>query len=594
MATPTGSVEQPPRWSLTSVYPAIDSAAYRADVTELEARLAERLPFAPTAAGEWVRARIAQINRITDLYGTLEAFCYAQYSVATDDEATNAALNRITRFSVNIRALHVDFRDGLAQAVSAAGDLEAFLAATPELARYRFYLTEQLVEHGHQMSIAEEQLAADLNRAGGDAWSRLQESVSSMLSMRWDDGSRKTVVQLRALAFDPDREIRRRAYQLELEAWQSVEIPLAFAINGVKGFSDILNTRRGWPSTLERSLRQSRVSPAALDALIDTMRDSLPIFRRYLRAKARTLGLSRLSFYDIFAPLQAEDHWTFAAARSYVTEQFGTFSAELGELAARAFDEQWIDALPRPGKVGGAYCIDFPTVGEPRVLANFQSTFHDVSTLAHELGHAYHSFVLRDLTALERDYPMTLAETASIFCETLVFHRRLSQLQGPARMAVLEGYLQESTQVIVDILSRFEFESRLMEQRAQREVSPRELCAMMTEAQRATYGDALNEEELHPYMWAVKGHYYRPDLAFYNFPYAFGQLFALGLFAQYQLDPTGFPARYRELLRATGRADAMSIARLAGCEIEDPVFWHGAVQILEALVQEFILCHQAC
>lgn len=590
---PTGS-DRTPRWSLDSVYPGLQSAQFEGDVERLEAaidaaRTVIRDEVVRTDAQGWLSAALAAVNRMADLFVNLEAYCYTQYSVATSDEAAAAALNRISAYGVPIREIEVLFREALG---TIGTHLDTLCASDPELAQYRYYIEEQLFYRSRQLSAAEERLAADLNRAGGEAWSRLQESVSSALSAPWSADERKTVVQLRALAFDPSRDVRRKAYTLELEAWRSVEIPLSFAINGVKGFTDILNTRRGWPSTLDRSTRQSRLSTAAREALISTMESALPLFRRYLRAKAVALGLPKLAFYDIFAPLAAGDEqqaeeWSFGAARDYIVTQFTGFSADLGEFAQTVFDQGWIDAEPRAGKVGGAYCIDFPVARESRILANFNGSFHDVSTLAHELGHAYHSHLMRDLAALQRDYPMTLAETASIFCETLIFNRRLSTLQGEQRTAVLEGFLQESTQVIVDILSRFYFESAVMQRRVNGELSARELCELMIDAQKRTYGDALDERELHPYMWAVKGHYYRPELAFYNYPYAFGQLFGIGLYAQYLETADSFPSRYRDLLRSTGVKSAVDVARSTGFDIEQPAFWQSAVDVIAGYVEEF-------
>ena len=256
-------------------------------------------------------------------------------------------------------------------------------------------------------------------------------------------------------------------------------------------------------------------------------------------------------------------------------------------LAARAFEEGWIDAEPRSGKVGGAYCISFPETKESRVLSNFSGSSRDVGTLAHELGHAYHHHVVRELTPIHQDYPMTLAETASIFAETLVTDKALGELEGAARLEILESSLQDSTQVIVDILSRFYFESELMERRADHELSAAELCDMMTEAQKRSYGDALDANLLHPYMWAVKGHYYRPELAFYNFPYAFGLLFGIALYGRYTEEPEGFAQEYRGILADTGRVTAGDLARRAGFDIEKREFWRSGLRVIGRQVDEF-------
>jgi oligoendopeptidase F len=279
--------------------------------------------------------------------------------------------------------------------------------------------------------------------------------------------------------------------------------------------------------------------------------------------------------------------WTYPEAREFIIQTFHGFSDDLGNFAAQAFDKRWIDAQPRTGKVGGAYCTDLPKPGESRILANFDGSFSSVSTLAHELGHAYHSYVLRDQPQLLRGYPMTLAETASIFCETIIYNTAIGNSQGFERLSLVEGILSESTQVIVDILSRFYFEKALFAARQESELSADQLCAAMLDAQKATYGDGLNQDELHPYMWAVKGHYYSPELAFYNFPYAFGQLFGLGLYAQYQNDPQGFPGVYRELLIETGRANAVDVCKTAGFDIESTDFWNQGLSAIVTHVNTF-------
>ncbi|MFW5827450.1 MAG: M3 family oligoendopeptidase [Alkalispirochaeta sp.] len=592
-SSPAGSI---PRWDLTSIYPGLDSSEFTRDLSRLTQEIqAARDVIADaslraTDPVNWLLRAITKVNIADDLYETLESYAYAAYSVDTTNEAAISALNRVAEVGVPMASEAVEFRDALSELEP---DLETLIADHGELQEYAAVLRDELYLQRRQLTAAEETLAADLSRSGADAWSRLQETVSAGLDAAWqeEDGTetRKTVVELRALAFHPDRTVRRRAWEKELAAWQQVETPLAFAINGVKGATHTLNSRRGWESTLERALRQNRLSRPALDALISTMQESLPIFRRYLAAKARALNLSQLSFYDIFAPVGEDTTtWSYETAMAFIGERIAEFDPEQAEFIRQVQHQQWIDARPRPGKVGGAYCIDFPIPGESRILANFDGTYDGMSTLAHELGHAWHSHQLRDLPAFQRHYPMTLAETASIFSETLVFYSALDQASGESEIYILEQFLQGSTQVIVDILSRFLFEGELMERRARGEVSAADLKDMMRSAQKATYGGALNPTELHPYMWAVKGHYYRPELAFYNFPYAFGQLFGLGLYDQYATAPDGFAQRYRRLLRETGRADAVAVTAAAGVDIETPDFWHGAMGRIEALVDRFV------
>jgi len=583
-----------PRWSLAEIYPSPDGPAFAADVAALRGSIDSAMEIIADRellrrdALEWLRRVLPEYDRCHDLFENLESYAYAGYSVATGDPLAQRALNTAGELSVPLSELNVTFRDALADLPEHVDDI---LAGDPELRGYRYMVREERFFQARQLSPGEESLVADLARSGADAWSRLQETLSSTLTVVWDDETQETksVVELRALAYDPDRDVRRRAWEKELEAWKSVEVPIAFALNGVKGATNTVNGRRGWQSTLERSTQQNRISHQALDALIGEMRAALPLFRRYLHAKSRLIGTDRLGFYDIFAPVgKSTTRWSYDEAIDYIRRMLSDFDPDLGAFVRRLKDDRWIDTDPRPGKVGGGYCIDFPVTGQSRILTNFDGSYDGMSTLAHELGHAWHSELLRDLPARQRHYPMTLAETASIFNETLVFYRALDDIIEPEEQVyILEQYLQGVTQVIVDILSRFEFESAVMEQRKSHELSPEEFCRLMTEAQKNTYGDALDDNALHPYMWAVKGHYYRSELGFYNFPYAFGQLFGLGLYNRYEEEPVGFASRYRELLRETGRDSAVAVAAGVGFDIESPSFWRSGIQRLATLIDRF-------
>jgi pepF/M3 family oligoendopeptidase len=381
--------------------------------------------------------------------------------------------------------------------------------------------------------------------------------------------------------------VREKAYRLELEVCEGAKIPVAAALNGVKGFSVSLNARRGWESTLDKSARQARITRKALDSLLGAMEESLPSWRRYLKAKAQLLGLEKCAFYDIFAPLGGElGRYSFPQARDFIVEKFSSFDPAMGDFASRAFASGWIDAEPRPGKVGGAYCIDFPEARASRVLCNFDGSFNSVTTIAHELGHAWHAERVRGLPYVYTQYPMTLAETASIFSETLVFESALKAAPAAQRAALLELRLQDACQVIVDILSRFYFERAVLERRAKAELSPDELCELMLDAQRRSYGDGLDPDRLHPYMWLVKSHYYSSALAFYNFPYAFGQLFGAALYARYEMEGPSFAGAYRKILERTGGASAVEVTAEAGFDIEKPEFWREGLALFARQVED--------
>lgn len=582
-----------PRWNLDTLYTGFDDPAYRKDLETLEhtisgltaltgdTRRAEENP------GGWCTDCTALLNRALGLLETLESYIYCRYTTATTDQEAIQQLNRIEELSVPLTTARAAFRETLG--ASGITPYKVCADKTPA-ADYRFFLEEELAYRNRQMPVSEEDLAADLARAGASAWGRLQETLGSTESVVWDEttGERKTLVQLRTLAYDPDRAVREKAYHCELETWKRIEIPMAYALNGVKGFSITMNRRRGHRDTLERAAMQNRITIKTLEAMTGVMEESLPIFTGYLKTKARLLGLDACAFFDLFAPIASEEpSWSFEKARSFILERFYSFSDEYGDFGKKAFEHGWIDSEPRPGKVGGAFCTSFSSPWESRILCNFDNSFNSVTTLAHELGHAYHHFVLEGTEALLRDYPMTLAETASIFSENIVYGGLLSELSPQEGLPVLEAFLQDSCQVIVDILSRFIFEKSVFERRKKGDLSPEDFCDLMIDAQKKTYGDGLDPEALHRYMWAVKGHYYNHELAFYNFPYAFGLLFGLGLYGRYVQEGPIFTKTYRTILENTGRSSAVEVARNAGFDIEDPDFWRIGIGVIATRAEEF-------
>lgn len=597
METMTGS-EGLPTWDLDPVFPGFDSEAYAQAKRKAKALAEEALAFygdsqkpaeqEDTAA--WLEKALALNDALGEHFETLGAYAYARFSTATRDQAAMAELNAVEELSLPAKKAEVLYRNALA---ARKGRLEMALSGDPGLAPYVHHIEEELLFQDKQMAPELEDLAEDLARSGADAWSRLQETVSSNSWAIWDEasGEKKTVVELRNLAFDPDRSVRQKAFGLEIGVWKAVEIPMAAALNGVKGTVNSLNARRGWKTALDKSLVQARISQATLDALIGAMEASLPMWRRYLKAKAKALGLESLAFFDLFAPVEKKGTplptFSWDDTRDFIGEKFSSFDPAMGAFALDAFEKNWIDARPREGKVGGAYCTDFPLAKTARVLCNFDGSFSSVSTVAHELGHAWHHACIVGKPHVLTQYPMTLAETASIFAETIVSEAALGAATPAERLPLIEMHLQDGCQVIVDILSRFYFEKAVFEARKSGELSAEQFCKAMLEAQERTYGDGLDPEKRHPYMWAVKGHYYIPSLSYYNFPYAFGQLFGLGLYERYRSEGPGFAAAYSALLADTGSASAVEVTRKAGFDIESQDFWASSLGVFQRQTEEF-------
>jgi pepF/M3 family oligoendopeptidase len=592
-----------PHWDVSHVYPGLESPAFLSALSELDARidehekaldrdgiggLAPRIEAEDAALARALEGYVERANWIGLRLHTLGSYVHAFYATNTFDALAKRRTSEIEMRSVRADAAEVRF---LSWARGLEGRLDSLCARSKTLARHRFFLEESLERARHLMSEKEELLAAALAPSGGSAWGRLQQTVTSQIEIPFElDGKieRLPMSKIRALAADPSAEVRERAYRAEIEAWEKWKEPCAAALNGVKGWASTLNARRGYASAIEPSIESSRIDRATLDALLDAMRGALPDFRRYYRAKARILGKDRLAWWDIQAPVSKSTRlWKFEDAKRFIVSSFSTFSGRLAELALRAFEDRWIDAEPRRGKVGGGFCMGLPEVKESRILVNFDGTFDQVSTLSHELGHAFHNECLKDVEPLRRRTPMTLAETASIFCETIAFSAALESARPEEALAILETNLLGAAQVVVDIYSRYLFETRVFERRLKSELAPSEFCDLMRGAQLEAYGDALDPEALHPYMWAVKPHYYAPDFAFYNYPYAFGLLFGLGLYAIHKERGEAFVPDYESLLASTGLGKAAELAARFAIDIRSRAFWDGGLAEIKRLIDRY-------
>jgi pepF/M3 family oligoendopeptidase len=593
-----------PRWDMTPVFPGLDSPEFDQAFSDAVRRIDDLGAFfdveyiggaeeakvtAPTGNSEAgaLENAIRRLNATIQAYRTLSAYISAFVTANTRDTLAQARYSELQRHSARLSQLTTRFTAWVGTL-----DVEALTAESEVVREHAFALRKAKTSAAHLMSPAEEALAAELNLTGGAAWGKLHGNVTSQLSvpMEIDGEVRETPMSVvRTLAFEADRDMRRRAYEAELTGWERVSVPLAAALNSIKGQVSVVTARRGWPTPLDAALFDAHIDRPTLDAMLGAAHEYVPLFRRYLKAKAHALGLPQLSWYDLFAPVAEGNRvWSYAEANQFIVEQFRTFTPRLSAFAARAFGERWIDAEPRPGKQDGAYCM-WVQKDESRVFANYKPAFGGMSTLAHELGHGYHNMLLAVRTMLQRDTPMTLAETASIFCETIVRNAALAERVNDTKgqIEILEASLQGSCQVVVDITSRFLLEQGAFERRRERELSVDELNALMLDAQRQTYGDGLDADTLHQYMWAMKPHYYSAGRSYYNFPYMFGLLFGLGLYARYQQEGDSFTARYDDLLASTGLDDAATLAQRFGIDIRDGAFWRASLELIQIDVERF-------
>lgn len=593
----------PPHWDLTNVYPSLSSPQYAADFEKLTKLIAEQEKYlvenvnqvkvdAPAAKlAETAANLVERLNQILVLAGTLRAYIE---SFITTDSYNKEALKKQSEYEmVGVKLDQVEIKTR-AWIGSIASRLHELPTLDKTVQAHVFYLKEAAEQSKFLMSPAEETLASELNLSGGNAWSKLQGTVTSQLSVDFElDGKvqRLPMPALINMRSHPDEDVRRRGYEAENKAWETVKESLAAAMNGIKGEVNTLNRHRGRKDALHSAIDIARIDRPTLEAMLEAMHDSFPMFRRYFKAKAARLGTQKLPWWNLYAPIgESKSSFQFEEAREFILTHFGGFSADLKSFAERAFAHNWIDAEQRDGKRGGAFCMDVPGVGESRILCNFDGSLDQVSTLAHELGHGFHNdcMVKAGKTELQKITPMTLAETASIMCETIVTSAALKLAKNPQEeLAILETQLIGESQVIVDIYSRYLFEKEVFERREKSELSADELCEIMEKAQKATFGDGLDERYLQKWMWTWKPHYYSPGLSFYNFPYAFGLLFATGLYAIYQQRGPVFVEDYKQLLASTGEGSAADLAARFGIDLRKKDFWQGSLKVIESRVDRY-------
>ena len=569
-------------WTLEDLYPSFESQEFKQDVEAYKALKGkfESLPLEDSIEG--ITQVVKLLEESTVLTGRL--YNYIHLTLATDTTHETA-----TQVEVQLAGVSADLQATYAKVSKFLGTIQTDITTDPFLAEYRYYFKEAKKDATHLLSDELEEVLAKMSISGGKAWSQLFDFMWSSAQGEYK-GEVVTLSEIRGKAYDSDAEVRKSAYEAELKMYDAIKEPIAFSLNHIK--KEVLTTSqlRGFESPLAHTLEASRMSRETLDALLEAIREYLPNFRKYLRHKAALLGHENgLPFYDLFAPVgNSSRTFTVEESKDYLIENFKTFSADLAEMTEEFFDKHYIDFYPRKGKVGGAFCANLPMIKQSRVLTNFTGSLSDVVTLAHELGHAYHGLHIENHRPLNQDYSMPVAETASTFNENIIMNTAIKEASDEEKIALIESQLQDTTQIIVDIYSRYLFESAVFENREQSFMFSKDLEEMMLSAQKEAYGDGLDQSYLHPYMWACKPHYYSTGLSFYNFPYAFGGLFSKGLYAIYQEKPEGFVEKYQELLRATTVSSVEDTAKVLGVDVSTPEFWKKALAEVAESIEAFI------
>ena len=575
-------------WDLTVLYQDFNDPQIEKDFAALQ-NLCE------STKGLMTEDHLSSLENMVDAFEEIMRLAnslssFASFTLATDaqNEQAQQLMDKLMVYSVQLSLLFSLFT----RYIGGVDDLEALIAKSEKLQKVDFFLRREKEEAKHLMDPAIEEWMLKMSLTGGDAFSTLRDKLDATLAVDYR-GEQIPLSAVRGKAYDPDAQVRKDAYEAEIASYAKIEIPMAACLNAIKGEALTMIEAKHFDSVLDRTLSQSNMDRETLDAMFTAIRESLPAFRKYLRKKGEILGHKNgLPFYDLFAPIAYPGYtpktYTIEEAREKLVYEMGKFSPELGAFIAHAFDNRWIDVFPKDGKGGGAFCAPLHHLDMSRVLTNFTESFSDVSTLAHELGHAWHNRCMAGLPVCMIDTPMPLAETASIFNETLLANACMEQADKDEKFTLLEGNLMETTQTIVDIYSRFLFESAVIEKRKERTLSVAELKDLMLSAQEQSYGDGLDPDIRHPYMWACKSHYYSAGLSFYNFPYAFGQLFGTGVYAQYKAEGPSFVPKYNQLLRSCGSGMIADVAKSVGIDVHSVDFWRASLNVYVKQIDEFI------
>jgi len=581
-------------WDLSPLYENIDSNEFKKDKENYIKKINElnmwtERNFSNTEnAKEKIENYITQKNELTK-YSKLTLYLNLLSSTDTSNEKVLKEINEIEEIELEITTHEVNF----IQYLKKVQNIDEIVKKSKILTEYNFYIKELKKYSQHILAPSEENIISKMKKNGSMLFKKQWEQLSSNLivDMEKDGKFQKFPLSvIRNFAYDSDPDVRKKAYESELKSYEKIDTSAAFSLNGIKGEVITISKIRGYSSPLEMTLESSGIDKKILTMMFSAIKENIPFIQKYFLKKAEILGHKKgLPFYDLFAPIDKNDiKFTYDEAKAFVIKNFTDFSEKLGKFAENAFEKNWIDVLPKKGKVGGAFCEGIHSIKESRILTNFTGTLNDAITLAHELGHAYHDSCLYNEKELNSNYPMPIAETASTFCETIVLNSALKTANQREKKIIIENDLSGIAQTTIDIYSRFLFEDELFKRREQCFVSANELKEIMINAQKEAYGKGLDENYLHPYMWVCKPHYYDADFNYYNFPYAFGLLFSKGLYAKYLKDSENFVELYDKMLSATGKNSIADCAKLCEIDLYDPDFWNSALTIIKEEIENFL------
>lgn len=588
-------------WDLDSIFPGgTKSAELQNKIQTIDEEIRQfetslnRWQFQKDPSAETLLSILKEQEKIGKGLGQTSAFVQMCHDSFMDDEHANVVMGQILNLASEMQKLSNTLMKKLVKIPDADWDV---LLQDQQLEKVAFRLGEIRNKGKRLLSDEEEKLIADLNKDGLTAWSRLYDTVVSIMTIPFTDEKGETTElsvgqAMNRMYADPDPLVRKQLFENWEKEWTKYAPIFADTLNHLDGYRITLQKAHGRENHLEEPLEYNRMSKATLDAMWGAVAANKEPFIQFLNRKAQLLGMEKLGWQDVDAPVTVGDakptRYTYDDACDFIIEHFSSFGAKLAGFAEHALKNRWVEAEDRPNKRPGGYCTSLPEWEESRIFMTFTGSSTDVNTLAHELGHAFHSHVMRDLPYLNQQYAMNVAETASTFAETIVGNATIKRAATKEeKIALLNAKLENATAMFLNIHARFLFEDAFYKEREKGIVSEKRLNELMVEAQKEAYCNSLSS--YHPHFWCSKLHFFIDDVPFYNFPYTFGYLFSLGIYAKYLENPDGFEEKYIELLKDTG---SMKVEELAekhlGADLTKQDFWEAGIRLAAKDVEEFI------
>ncbi|WP_033827839.1 M3 family oligoendopeptidase [Bacillus andreraoultii] len=550
--------------------------------------------FAENKSAEPFKAILKKHETIEKGLAQSATFVQMWHDAFTNDEYANVVMGQVLDLDSKLENIYTIFTKKLVAISDSDWDT---LLQDGELTEVAFALNEIRDQGKRLLSEAEEKIITELNKDGLTAWSKLYDTTVSIMTIPFTDNDGKTTQlsvgqAMNRMYADPDPAVRKQLFENWEAAWEKFAPIFTDTLNHLDGYRLTLQNFHNRKDYLEEPLEYNRMTKETLDAMWTAVANNKEPFVKFLKQKAKLLGMEKLGWQDVDAPVALGDtkptRFTYDEACDFVIEHFASFGPKLADFAKYALENRWVEAEDRPNKRPGGYCTDLPEFGESRIFMTFTGSSSDTSTLAHELGHAFHSHVMRDLPTLNRNYAMNVAETASTFAETIIGNATVTNAKTDGeKLSLLNDKMGNAIAMFMNIHARFIFENAFYAERAKGIVSEQRLNELMLEAQKEAFCDSL--ASYHPHFWCSKLHFFIDDVPFYNFPYTFGYLFSLGIYAEFLKSPNGFEEKYIALLRDTG---SMKVEELAmkhlGVDVTKPDFWEAGIKLAAQDAEEFI------